>query len=41
VATHWRIAVTAGFIRGGDVVRRQFAGRSLAVFVLENIVSFP
>jgi hypothetical protein len=41
VTTHWRIAATAGFIRGGDVVRRQFAGRSLAVFVLENIVSFP
>jgi hypothetical protein len=41
LTTHWRIAATAGFIRGGDVVRRQFAGRSLAVFVLENTVSLP
>jgi hypothetical protein len=39
--TNWRIAATAGFIRGGDVVRRQFAGRSLAVLVLQNTVSLP
>jgi hypothetical protein len=41
LASHWRLAATVGFIRGGDVVRRQFAGRSLAVFVVENTVSFP
>jgi hypothetical protein len=41
LTTNWRLTATAGFIRGGDVVRRQFAGRSLAVFVLESAVSLP
>jgi hypothetical protein len=41
LSTNWRIAATAGYIRGGAVVRRQFAGRSLTVFVLENTVSLP
>jgi hypothetical protein len=41
LASHWRLAATAGFIHGGDVVRRQFAGRSMVVFVVENTVSFP
>jgi hypothetical protein len=38
---HWRITATAGLIRGGAVVRRQFDGRSLIAFVLENTLSFP
>ena len=38
---HWRVSATTGLIRGGAVVRRQFAGRSLAVFVFESSVSFP
>jgi hypothetical protein len=41
IAPYWRITATAGLIRGGDVVRRQFAGRSLAAFVLESTVSLP
>ena len=41
LTAHWRIAATVGFIRGGAVVSRQFAGRSLAVLVLENTVSLP
>jgi hypothetical protein len=38
---NWRVSATTGLIRGGAVVRRQFAGRSLVVFVLENTLSFP
>jgi hypothetical protein len=41
IAPYWRLTATAGVIRGGNVVRRQFAGRSLAVFVLESTVSYP
>ncbi len=41
VAPHWRVSAFAAIIRGGAVVRRQFAGRTLTVFVLESTLSFP
>lgn len=41
VAPHWRVSASAALIRGGAVVRRQFAGRTLSVFVLESTLSFP
>jgi len=41
VAPHWRVSASTALIRGGAVVRRQFAGRTLTVFVLESTLSFP
>lgn len=41
VTPWWRVTASAALVRGGAVVRRQFAGRTLTVFVLENTVGLP
>jgi hypothetical protein len=41
VNTHWTLTASAGFIRGGDVVRRQFAGATLFVAGMDSVVRFP
>ena len=37
----WTLTASTALIRGGDVVRRQFAGSTLFVFALESVVSLP
>lgn len=37
---HWTMTASAGVVRGGDVVRRQFAGSTLFVFAVENVLVF-
>ena len=41
VKPYWTISASAGIVRGGDVVRRQFAGHTLFVFGVDSIVSLP
>jgi hypothetical protein len=40
VRQHWHVSGAVGVVRGGDVVRRQFAGSTLWVMALESAVSF-
>jgi hypothetical protein len=35
------VSAATGIVRGGDVVTRQFAGRTLWVMTLESAVSLP
>jgi hypothetical protein len=37
----WKVSAATGIVRGGDVVTRQFAGRTLWVMTLESAVSLP
>jgi hypothetical protein len=39
IGRYWTIAASAGVVKGGEVVRRQFAGDWLTVLVLESAVS--
>jgi hypothetical protein len=41
VNTCWTLKASAAFMRGGDVVRRQFAGTTLWVMTLESVLSLP
>jgi hypothetical protein len=41
VKPYWTIAASAGIVRGGDIVRRQFAGHTLFVFAFESNVLLP
>jgi hypothetical protein len=40
VSEAWTLRVAAGAMRGGDVVRRQFAGRTLRIFSVESALRF-
>lgn len=40
VMKHWSIKASAGYVHGGQVVRRQFNGHRLGVFALESRVTF-
>jgi hypothetical protein len=40
VSSHWSIGGYAGLIRGGDVVRRSFDGRTMAFGFLESTIQF-
>ena len=40
VSPHWSIGACWGVIRGGDVVRRSFAGRTMTFGFIENSVQF-
>lgn len=37
----WTLNISAGLMQGGDVIQRQFDGRRLSVFVLENRIAVP
>jgi hypothetical protein len=37
----WTVSVAGGLVRGGDVVRRQFAGRTMLVLGIDSTVSLP
>ena len=37
----WKVSAALGVMRGGEVVRRQFAGDTLWVMALESAVSLP
>jgi hypothetical protein len=41
INSHWTLGVSTGVVRGGDVVRRQFAGHTLFVMAIENTISLP
>jgi hypothetical protein len=38
---YWTTSAAVGVIRGGDVVRRQFAGRTLWVMAIDSVVTLP
>lgn len=38
---HWTLTASSAYMRGGDVVRRQFAGRTLWMMTLESALSLP
>jgi hypothetical protein len=40
ISPHWSLGGYAGLIRGGDVVRRSFAGRTMAFSFLESAIQF-
>jgi hypothetical protein len=40
ISSHWSVNGYLGHIRGGDVIRRNFAGRSLTFAYLENVLTF-
>ncbi len=40
IARHWNVNGYVAFMRGGDVVRRTFAGDRLAYAYVENVLSF-
>ena len=41
VTPQWTLTGSAGIVRGGDVVRRQFAGNRLWVMAIESALSLP
>lgn len=38
---HWRLAATVALVRGGQIVRRQFARDTLRVVTIESRLAFP
>jgi hypothetical protein len=40
VSPHWSIGTFVGVMRGGDVVRRSFAGRTMTFGFVENVLQF-